>query len=488
MQRLSNATLASASPGVELPGYDRSAVTAGIVHLGLGAFHRAHQAVFADDALNRGETGWGIIAASLRSADTRDALAPQDGLYTFALRDGETTKLRVIGSVIRMIVAPEDPEALIAAIAEPGIKLVTLTITEKGYAVDRGRLDRDDPAVRRDLAGDGTPTSALGFLAAGLQRRQQAGAPEVTIVSCDNLPKNGETLKAVLLEFAGLKHDGLADWIEANVAFASSMVDRIVPATTEADRSEVDAGLGLSDAWPVMAEPAFDWIVEDRFPVGRPPFEPSGVRFVEDVEPYEQMKLRLLNGAHTAIAAIGRLAGYETVPEAVADVRIQRFLKAYWTETAPTLSIDPAVAATYGAALLPRFANRALPHRTAQIATDASQKVPQRLLSPLHVRRKAGESFGAILFAVAAWIRSCGGIDDAGRPFTVNDPMFERWIDKPTKKVSPSANIEAFLGFESVFGATLREDPEVTSELKRLAEEIAEKGVLATLDARFGSN
>lgn len=485
MQRLSNATLASASPDVELPGYDRSKVTAGIVHLGLGAFHRAHQAVFADDALKRGDAGWGIVAASLRSPATRDALAPQDGLYTFALRDGETTRLRVIGSVIAIIVAPEDPQALISALADPGVKLVTLTITEKGYAVDRGRLDRNDPAIRRDLESEGPPTSALGFLAAGLERRRRARAPALTVVSCDNLPDNGAVLKAVLRDFADLKHPGLADWIAGNVGFASSMVDRIVPATTEADRAEVEAGLGLVDAWPVIAEPAFDWIVEDRFPGTLPPFGASGVRFVGDVEPYEQMKLRLLNGAHTAIAAIGRLAGYETVPEAVADGRVQRFLRAYWAEAAPTLRIDADVAAAYGAALLPRFGNRALPHRTAQIATDASQKIPQRLLAPLRARRASDEGFDAILFAVACWIRSCGGVDDAGRPFAVNDPCFERWNGKPAKHQGPAAGVEAFLGFEQVFGTDLPADQKITGPLKRMAGEIADRGVLAALDARF---
>ena len=330
------------------------------------------------------------------------------------------------------------------------------------------------------------PTSALGFLAAGLARRRQTGAPGITVISCDNLPKNGETLKAVLLEFAQLKDDGLARWIEANVAFASSMVDRIVPATTPADRAEVDAGLGLADAWPVMAEPAFDWVIEDRFPGGRPLFEASGVRFVGDVEPYEEMKLRLLNGAHTAIAAIGRLAGLQTVPETVRDKRVQRFLAAYWAEAAPTLSIDAETAAAYGAALLPRFANPALPHRTAQIATDASLKVPQRLLAPLRIRRARGENAPAILFAIAAYIRSCRGIDDAGQMFEVSDPLMERWGDKPAKELSPEAGIDAFLGFESVFGADLRLDGDVVAVLKEFARTIAENGVLGAIEARFG--
>ncbi|GGE11388.1 mannitol dehydrogenase [Aureimonas endophytica] len=486
--RLSEGALDRLPPAIGRPRYDRAAARPGIVHLGLGAFHRGHQAVFADDALRRGDMGWGIVAASLRSPETRDALCPQDGLYTFALRDGASVSARVVGSLLRIIVAPEEPEALIAALADPAVKLVTLTITEKGYGIDRatGRLDRADPAVAADLAAFGPPVSALGFLAAGLDRRRQAGAPPLTIVSCDNLPKNGAMLRAVLTEFAAARDPALRSYIEETIAFPSAMVDRIVPATTEADRREVAALTGLFDAWPVLAEPAFDWIVEDRFAGERPPFEASGVRFVADVEPYEHMKLRLLNGAHTAIAAIGRLAGFETVPQAVAHPGVRRFLERYWAETEPTLAIDAATAAAYRAALLPRFANPALPHRTAQIATDASLKVPQRLVSPARERLARGEGIEALVFAVAAWIRSSSGENDAGQAFAVADPALLAWPGRPAPRLGPEAETEAFLRFEAVFGADLPKDPRFAVPLSRAVADIAAEGVLAAMAARFG--
>ncbi|WP_062119852.1 mannitol dehydrogenase family protein [Aureimonas sp. AU40] len=486
--RLSAATLDRLPSAIARPGYDRSTARAGIVHLGVGAFHRGHQAVFADDALARGEAGWAIVAASLRSPDTRDALAPQDGLYTFALRDRGSIEARVIGSILALVVAPEDPEALIAAIADPAIKLVTLTVTEKGYGIDRatGGLNRSDPAIQADLAPGAVPRTALGFLAAGIDRRRLAGAPPLTVISCDNLSKNGEILRTVLAEFASLKSEALGRYVMDEIAFPSSMVDRIVPASTEADRATIEALLGVQDAWPILAEPAFDWIIEDRFAGPRPPFEASGVRFVADVEPYEHMKLRLLNGAHTAIAAIGLLAGFATVPEAVADPSVGGFLNRYWDETEPTLSIEPEVSRAYRDALLPRFSNPDLPHRTSQIANDASLKVPQRLLAPLRERLERGESVDALVFAVAAWLRSCAGVSDAGVPFEIKDPALSAWAGRPSAALSPSAETEAFLGFEPVFGRDLPQHPRFVSELNQAVAEIADQGVLAAMKRRFG--
>jgi fructuronate reductase len=485
--RLSDATLGDLPAAVARPRYDRRAVRAGIVHLGLGAFHRAHQAVFADDALGAGETGWGITAVSLRSPATRDALTPQDGLYGFALRDGETTRVRVIGSLARILVAPEAPEAVVAAIADPATRLVTLTITEKGYGLDLStrRLDPDDPGVRADLAGTRPPATAVGILAEGLRHRRANGAPPPAIVSCDNLPANGAALRGAVTAFAAVRDEALAAWIDEAVSFPSSMVDRIVPATTDADREAVAAITGLDDAWPVLAEPAFDWIVEDRFRYDRPPFEASGVRFVADVEPFEQMKLRLLNGAHTAIAAIGLLAGYGTVPETVADPRVRAFLARHWAEAEATLAIDPRESAAYRDRLLPRFSNPMLPHKVAQIATDASLKVPQRLLAPLRRRLDEGREADALVLAVAAWIESCRGIDDAGRPFTVNDPLLDRWTGRPPASAGPEATVAAFLSLGAVFGADQPDRPDLRAALVAACRTIRERGVLAVLADRF---
>jgi fructuronate reductase len=340
MKRLSQPALAGLPAGVARPRYDRAAVTPGIVHLGVGAFHRGHQAVFVDDCLGRGETGWGIVAASLRSPATRDALAPQDNLYTYCERDGETETLRVIGSIIECLVAPEDPARLIERLADPRVRIVTLTVTEKGYLTDlsRGTLLADHPDILHDLENPDTPRTIHGYLFAASRRRREEGSVPLTLVSCDNLPSNGRLLQALFGEFARLAdpRDGAA--IAGALSCPCVMVDRIVPATTEADRQGIAARLGVDDAWPVVAEPYFRWVIEDRFPHGRPGLEKSGAEFVADVEPFEHMKLRMLNGAHTAIAAIGQVAGFDTVADTYGRDEVRRFIDVYWGEVAPTLA------------------------------------------------------------------------------------------------------------------------------------------------------
>lgn len=488
MDCLSNKTLASLPAAIIRPAYDRSAITPGIVHLGVGAFHRAHQAIFIDDALACGATNLGIIAASLRSPDTRDALEPQDCLYTVAFQKDETTTLRVIGSLLEVIVAPEDPERLLAALADPRIRLVTLTITEKAYAIDpaTGRLDTKEPAIAADLAEPGKVTSALTFLKEAINRRRQAGTAPFTILPCDNLSKNGHALRSVLVEYAGLRDPALAGYISRSVPFCSSMVDRIVPATTEADKKAVAAKLGVNDAWPVTCEPDFAWIVEGEFPFDKALFIPSGVHFVDDVLPYEQMKLRLLNGSHTAIAALGRLAGFATVPEAVANPFVAAFLHAYWREALQTVSIDASEALAYQKALLPRYANSALPHKTAQIATDASQKLPPRILSPLSELLGIGIKPQAMIMAVALWMRSSGGIDDAGQHFEIRDPLYERWAEKPDQEhLATDVVVDRFLTFSAVFGPILPNNNDFVAALKSMLADLNAHGTLATLKARF---
>ncbi len=405
--RLSNRTLAALPADVARPAYDRALLRPGIVHLGVGAFHRAHQAVYVDDCLAAGETPWGIVGASLRSADTRDALGPQDGLYTLAVRDGDGERLRVIGSVLSLLVAPENPEALLAVLADPGVRIVTLTITEKAYLrAAGGGLDRSHADIVHDLANPGAPKTAHGFLAEALARRRQARTPPFTVLSCDNLPANGETLHALLGEFAGLRDADLARHVAEDVAFPSSMIDRIVPATTDADRARLSAQLGVEDAWPVMTEPFCQWVVEDRFPQGRPAWEKFGVAMVADVRAYEDMKLRLLNGSHSAIAYLGLLSGYETVDRAFGDPQIRRFVDGLWAEAIPTLpaGLDTA---DYTHQLARRYANPALAHRTAQIANDGSQKLPQRIIASALDRLKSDASPDHLMLAVAAWIAAC---------------------------------------------------------------------------------
>jgi len=407
--RLSGRSLAALPAGVAVPAYDRAGITPGIVHLGVGAFHRAHQAVYVDDCLAAGETHWGIVGASLRSADTRDALEPQDGLYTLAVRGRSGEGLRVVGSILSLLVAPENPQALLDALADPRIRIVTLTVTEKAYlrAAD-GTLDVAHPDIVHDLKNPQAPRTAYGFLVGALARRLKAGAPPFTVLSCDNLPANGATLRRLTIAFAALRDADLARHVENDVAFPSTMIDLIVPATTDADRARVSQSLGVEDAWPVMTEPFCQWVVEDRFPTGRPAWEKFGVTMVEDVSPYEEMKLRLLNGAHSATAYLGLLTGHDTVAKSFGDPAIRSFVKALWAEAVPTLPDDAGLDTdSYTQALTGRFDNTALQHRTAQIANDGSQKLPQRVVNSALAQLRAGEPADHLALALAAWIAAC---------------------------------------------------------------------------------
>ena len=292
LPRLSDATLAALPAGVRHPGYDRTALATGIVHLGLGAFHRAHQAVYTDAAIAAGDTRWGILGASLRAADTRDALVPQDGLYTIAVRSAEGEALRVIGALRGVVVGPEDPAALIAALANPAVRIVSLTVTEKGYCHDpaTGTLNEDHPDIRHDIAHPGAPRSAPGYIVEALARRRAAGVPAFTVLTCDNLPANGHTAGRVVSRLAAMRDGDLGRFVAQEVAFPSTMVDRIVPATTDDDRARVAAALGVRDAWPVMTEPFSQWVIEDRFPGGRPDWAAQGAELVADVAPFDALK------------------------------------------------------------------------------------------------------------------------------------------------------------------------------------------------------
>ncbi len=426
--RLSQRTLGQIPARVRRPNYDRARLRTGIVHLGLGAFHRAHQAAYTQPLL-AGDPRWGILGVSLRRPGTRDALAPQDGLYTLALRDGGGETLEIIGVLTGMCVAPENPGALIARMAHPDVRIVTLTITEKGYCRNpaTGELDESDTAILADLAAPDRPGTALGFLAAALRARRAAGTPPFTVLSCDNLPSNGRTTHRVLSRFCRRLDPELGNWVEAELACPDSMVDRIVPATTDADRARIGGMLGMQDAWPVIAEPFTQWVIEDRFPHGRPAWEQAGATMVADVRPYEDMKLRLLNASHSSIAYLGQLAGWETVADAMEDAALRAHVSALMQEAATTLRMPPGMDLDgYRNALLERFANPALRHRTAQIAMDGSQKLPQRLLASAQDRLAAGQGVERIALGVAAWLRFLQGRSDGGAALELNDPLAAR--------------------------------------------------------------
>ena len=463
---LSEATLDRLPGQIRRPAYDRSRIATGIVHLGIGAFHRAHQAVVIDDLLAGGATEWGIVGASLRSPDTRDALAPQDNLYTLAVRSGDGTDHRIIGSVLATEVAKEKPGQLIARLANPATRIVSLTVTEKGYChtPQTGDLDETHPDIVHDLQNPGTPRSAIGFLVAALARRRIAGESPFTVLSCDNLAANGLTLRRIVTQFAGLRSRNLANWIDSEVAFPSTMVDRIVPETTDADRAAVSTALGMTDAWPVVTEPFTQWIVEDRFTAGRPDFAAAGVQLVSDVTPFEHMKLRLLNASHSALAYLGYLAGFETIAATMIDPRFAAFARQVMQDSAPTLAMPEGTdLAGYGVSLLHRFSNPALHHRTWQIAMDGSQKLPQRLLATMRDRLRLGLPIKTHALAVAGWMRYVTGTDEQGRTIDVRDPLAAK-LKAIADSTGPVADrlAPALLEVDSIFG-TLGADPRMRS-------------------------
>lgn len=483
--RLNHDTLTDLPAGVQRPAYDRGAVKTGIVHLGVGAFHRAHQAVYTDDVLSR-DSSWGIVAASLRSPDTFDALQPQDGLYTLSVRSQDGEALRVIGSIRQVIVASRETDDLLDVMVDPLTRIVTLTVTEKGYCHDpaTGALNEAHPDIVHDLAYLKTPKSAPGFIVEALRRRRTAGVPPFTVLTCDNLPSNGRTVKRVLTRFAELVDPELGRFVADEVSCPSTMVDRIVPATSDQDRDRIGEALGVADAWPVVTEPFTQWVIEDRFPQGRPAWEAVGAEFVQDVEPYEHMKLRLLNGSHSTLAYLGYLAGYETVADTMADEAFVRLIRGLMDEeVTPTLHMPPGADLTsYKDALINRFKNPALKHRTWQIAMDGSQKLPQRLLGTVRDRLSSGAPIGRLSLGVAAWMRYVTGIDEKGAPIDVRDPMAAR-LREVAERAGESAEDLAreLFAIREIFGDDLPNDPRFTGAVTANLARIYELGAKRTV-------
>ncbi len=462
MTRLDEAALTGLSDDVVRPGYDRTATRTGVVHLGIGAFHRAHQAVMFDDALKSGDLRWGVLGASLRSPGVRDQLNPQDGLYTLVVRDGEREDLRVIGACRSVMVGPEDPAALVAAMADADVHIVTLTVTEKGYRLDpaSGELLVEDPDVAADIADIERPRTAPGFIVAALRARRAAGLGPFTVISCDNLPHNGRRIRAGVLAMARAVDSSLAEWIAAEGAFPQTMIDRIVPATTAEDVVRLTARLGVEDQGMVKAEPFTQWVIEDRFAGERPDFAALGVQLTDAVEPWEDAKLRLLNGAHSAVAYLGALSGHEHVHEAVAVPALRAYVEALWDEAQTTLNPPPGLdVAAYRAELMARFSNSALMHRTRQIAMDGSQKLPQRLLAGAAERLAADQGIEAMALGVAAWMRWQEGVTEQGETVVVDDPLASRTAELIEASETDEAQVRALLGLSAVFPTSLAEEP-----------------------------
>jgi len=481
--RLSRETLTRLPNAVRRPGFDPSCIVTGIVHLGLGAFSRAHvawhtQPLLADDP------GWGILGVSLRSDATRNALQPQDWLYLCGERDGAGERLTAMGALTGVLVASENPAAVVAAMASAAVRIVTMSVTEKGYhrlALD-GTLDEDDPLIRHDLANPDASRTVPGLLVAAIRARRDAGIPPFTVLCCDNLPHNGNSTRQVVTRFAELADPAVGRFIAEEVAFPNSMVDRIVPATTDADRQRIDMLAGVHDAWPVVCEPFNQWVIEDRFSLGRPAWQRTGVEIVNDVQPYETMKLRLLNGAHSAIAYLGQLAGWQTVSDAIADPALASFVDALMLEVTPTLRMPASVdLSAYRRALLARFANPALHHRTAQIAMDGSQKLPMRLFATAQDRLTQGLSSPCVALAAAAWLRFLKERNDDGSALIVDDPKKDMLLKAARASGSASSLCGAVFAMQDVVPPQLASSG-FRDEVLAALETLTAYGVRTTLN------
>lgn len=488
--QLNAANLANLPAAVAVPTYARDQVARSIVHIGVGGFFRSHQAVYLDRLLHQpDQTEWGYCGVGLLPHDAamRDAMRAQDCLYTVVERSADGDTARVIGSVLEFLYAPDDPEAVLEKMADPGTRIVALTITEGGYYVNQGNgeFDAAHPDIRHDLAHPHAPRCSFGYLLEALQRRRERGLAPFTIMSCDNLQNNGDVARTMLLAFAGLRDPGLADWLAAHGAFPNSMVDRITPATTDEHRALVRERFGIVDAWPVMAEPFTQWVIEDRFPGGRPAWESVGAQLTDDVLPYEKMKLRLLNAGHQAMCYIGMLLGYEFAHEAMADDDIRRLLvKLMDVEVTPLL---PEVAgidlADYKRTLVERFSNPAIRDQLARIGTEGSARIPKFVLPSVREQLARGGPIAVLSFTVACWFRYLNGVSELGTPMPLNDPHGARLRELA---LQGSADAGPLLSMRELFGE-LADAPRfvdaVADALARLHREGARAALAHVLDA-----
>jgi mannitol 2-dehydrogenase len=429
MARLRAATLGDLDERVAVPRYDRDQVQVGIVHFGAGAFHRSHQAVYIDQLMTDGlAMDWGICAVDVLPADRPKAevFAAQDGLYTLMIKHADAAiEPRVIGSLVEYLFAPDAADQVLARLADPRTRVVTLTITEGGYnfRAATGEFNAGNEAVQRDLSSRGAPETVFGLVIESLRRRRAGGVPPFTIASCDNIPGNGDIARSMFAAFADLAEPGLGAWVRTEVSFPNSMVDRITPVTTAEDTGRLRAEFGVTDSWPVVCEPFRQWVLQDTFPAGRPPLELSGVHLVADVTPYELMKLRLLNCSHQALGYSGYLAGYRYVHEAAADPVFADFLTGYMQQEArPTLPDVPGVDLDdYIATLLRRFGNPAVRDTLARLCAASSDRIPKWLVPVIRHNLATGGSVAHSATVVASWARYAEGADEQGEPIEVVD-------------------------------------------------------------------
>lgn len=470
---------------VKVPTYQRKNVKQGIVHVGVGGFHRAHLAVYVDSLLEHfAVKDWSICGVDLQpfAAPMRDALKSQDNLYTIMECATEGDSARVIGSITDYLFAPDNSEAVIAKMAHPDTHIVSMTVTESGYYVNENthELMVDHPDVAADLAGAQPPRTVFGYLYAALERRYAAGLRPFTVMSCDNMQKNGDISRNMLLAFARHQNPEIAQWIEKNGAFPNSMVDRITPRTTDAAKESLAKNFGVKDSWPVVTEVFNQWVLEDKFVDGRPPFEKAGVQVVpsvEKVEEYELIKLRLLNASHSAMGYAGYLAGFTYIHEVIANPVFRKYIfNMMQEEVKPLLPQIPGVSVDdYCNTLLNRFSNPTLKDELPRICLGGSGKIPQFIMPSIAEQIQAGGPLRRLTLCAAAWFRYLNGIDEQGKTFKLDDPMAEELQAKANE-----GGI-ALLDVKSLFGDDLRNDERFVSELKSALDSLRTEGAMKTV-------
>jgi len=486
-QPLNAQTLAYWSDRLPAPAYDRDLVTPGVVHFGVGGFHRAHQAMYLDQLMNEGQAlDWGICGVGVMPADRKmkEVLDAQDGLYALVVKHSDGTyEPRVIGSIVAYLFAPDDPEAVIEEMAAPSIRIVSLTVTEGGYNISdvTGEFDEANPDVVADLKPGAVPRTTFGLITEALRRRRKRGVVPFTVMSCDNLQGNGHLARRAFATFARLRDPELGDWVEREVRFPNSMVDRITPVTTDADRAEITERFGIQDQWPVVCEPFTQWVLQDAFTAGRPPFQDAGVQVVDDVEPYELMKLRLLNASHQALGYFGYLCGYRLVHEAAQDPLFQAFLLGYMdTEATPTLPPVPGVdLAAYKHTLLERFSNPEVRDTIARLCAESSDRIPKWLLPVIRAQLETGGEIRRSAAVVASWARYAEGVDEQGQPIEVVDRLRDTVVELARRQ---GADPDAFIANRQLFGDLAGNERFRTAYRSALAS-LHELGARATLES-----
>ncbi|WP_213880033.1 mannitol dehydrogenase family protein [Pseudomonas sp. dw_358] len=485
--KLNRLNLSQFDPRIQRPAYSLADTRQGIVHIGVGGFHRAHQAYYTDKLMNTGEgREWAICGAGLRAEDrgVHDALAEQDYLYTlYELGDTDDTEVRVIASISGMLLAEDSPQALIDKLADPAIRIVSLTITEGGYCIDdsTGEFMSHLPLIQHDLAHPEQPKTVFGFLCAALAKRRAHGTSPFTLMSCDNLPHNGAVARKALMAFAVQRDPALAEWIGSHVSFPNAMVDRITPMTSNAHRLQLHDKQGIDDAWPVVCEPFVQWVLEDKFVAGRPAWEKVGVQFTDDVTPYEEMKIKLLNGSHLALTYLGFLKGYRFVHETMNDPLFVRYIRTYMDlDVTPQLAPVPGIdLENYKQTLIERFSNQAIADQLERVCSDGSSKFPKFTVPTINRLIQDHATLDRAALVVAAWALYLKGVDETGTAYRIPDPRAEFC----QALVADDATLtEKVLGVEEIFGKAVPQSTAFVEAFERQVSNLKTLGVTGTLE------